>query len=143
YSFKDLLAHMNACEGHALEAYEAWEQHREIHPIVADVRYRARDVHYASTADRAHLSLPEMIDRYLSTAEKLEQLYANMSGQMWNMPYPMPQRNPNAEPVMGDVGGMLESIVVAPPRPLYRHLPVHIPDSDRYINRVRNWTKAL
>ncbi|MEM6527124.1 MAG: hypothetical protein AAF653_02455 [Chloroflexota bacterium] len=143
YSFKDLLAHMNAYEVHALDAYAAWEDGSQGHPIVADVLYRAREVHYASTADRDHLSLAEMIDLYLSTAEKLEQLYANMSGKMWNMPYPMPSRNPDAAPVMGDVGGMLESIVVAPPRPLYRHMPVHIPNVERYINRVRNRVKSL
>ena len=32
-----------------------------------------------------------------------------------------------------DLGGMLEEIIVTPPRPLYRHLPVHVPDSAAYI----------
>jgi hypothetical protein len=32
---------------------------------------------------------------------------------------------------------MLEEIIVTPPRPLYRHLPVHIPDSSEYIRSLR------
>ena len=36
-----------------------------------------------------------------------------------------------------DLGGMIEDILVLPPRPMYRHLPVHIPDAARYIRSLR------
>ena len=34
-------------------------------------------------------------------------------------------------------GGMIEGILVLPPRPMYRHLPVHIPDAARYVRSLR------
>jgi hypothetical protein len=36
-----------------------------------------------------------------------------------------------------DLGGALEIILVAPPRPPYRHLPVHIPDVEAYLHELR------
>lgn len=143
YSFKDLLAHMNAYEVHAIDVYEAFEANYDLLPIVADVAYRPREVHYASTADRDHLSLSEMIDLYISTASKLERIYANMPGELWNIPIPFPPPEPNLTQIAVEFGRVLEGIIVAPPRPLYRHLPVHIPDVDRYVRRVRARVKHL
>jgi len=32
---------------------------------------------------------------------------------------------------------MIEGVMVLPPRPMYRHLPVHIPDAKQYIHSLR------
>ena len=36
-----------------------------------------------------------------------------------------------------DLGGMIEGILVLPPRPKYRHLPVHVPDTRAYMRSLR------
>ena len=36
-----------------------------------------------------------------------------------------------------DLGGMIEGILVLPPRPMYRHLPVHVPNAAQYIRSLR------
>ena len=130
YAFKDLLAHMNAYEVHAIAALNAW-RNGEKAPIVDDIRTRGLEVHYASSEDRKHLSLHEMIDLYTDTANALEIEYANFKQEEWEQPAPFSTPRPM------NLGGMLETIVVAPPRPMYRHLPVHIPNTEAYIKRLR------
>jgi len=130
YSFKDLLSHMSAYEIWALDAYDAW-QRGEKHTVVDDIRQQGIKLHYASSEDRAHYSLQEMIEAYVSTAGALEQLYGELTDDQWEEPAPFTTLRPM------NLGGMLESIVVAPPRPMYRHLPIHIPDVDRYIAQLR------
>lgn len=129
YSFKDLLAHLHAYEVHALDALAAWRR-GEKHSIVDRVRSQGRAVHFASTADYEHLSLDEMIAAYNDTADALETVYETMDADEWAQP--APYGDPHTT-----LGGMLETIVVAPPRPMYRHLPVHIPDAARYVRRLR------
>jgi hypothetical protein len=131
YAFKDLLAHMNAYEVWALDAHNAYLQ-GEKHTVVDGIWQRGRDLHFASSGERAHLSLEEMIDMYVSTAEALEQLFGGINDDEWAQPVSFNTASPT------NLGGLLESIIVAPPRPLYRHLPVHIPDAAGYIAQLRS-----
>ena len=130
YAFKDLLAHMNAYEVHALDALAAW-RHGEKHPMVDRIRTDGLRVHYASSEDRKHLSLQEMVDSYINTTEALETVIENLTAEQWEEPAPFRTSRPM------NLGGMLESIIVAPPRPLYRHLPVHIPNTEAYVRSLR------
>ncbi|MCY4021715.1 MAG: DinB family protein [Chloroflexi bacterium] len=131
-SFKDLLAHLICYEALTLEAIAAWragEKHWVI-DAVDDVR-ASRDIHYGGIADRARLSLEEQIDEYRQTSARLESALAEMLDEQWREPAFYPTRGG------ADLGGMIESIMVTPPRPMYRHLPVHIPDSKAYIRSLR------
>lgn len=132
-SFKDLLAHLICYEALTLEAVAAWragEKHWVI-DAVDDAR-ASRDLHYGGIADRARLSLAEQIDEYRQTSAKLESALADMPDEQWRAAACYPTRRG------ADLGGMIESIMVSPPRPMYRHLPVHIPDTDAYIASLRH-----
>lgn len=132
YSFKDLLAHLTAYEVHALEALTAWHN-GEKHPV-SDAIKTGRSglrLHYASTEDRVHLTLKQMIDACLQTQDDLERAIEQIDDVAWRATAPYMTTEPT------DLGGMLEAILVAPPRPLYRHLPVHIPNVHAYIQRLR------
>ena len=65
------------------------------------------------------------------------------SARAWKRPSPILtdddwRRAPSfAMPEPTDLGGMIEGIMVLPPRPMYRHLPVHIPDAGQYIRSLR------
>ncbi len=132
YSFQDLLAHLTAYEVHALGALAAWRK-GEKHPISEEIKTGRGGlrIHYASTADYAHLSLQQMIDTCLQTQRDLETAIEQIDDTEWRDVAPYMTTEPT------DLGGMLEAILVAPPRPLYRHLPVHIPDTPAYIPRLR------
>ena len=131
-SFKDLLAHLICYEAYALEAIEAW-QHGEKHWIsdAMNLSAEGRRVHYGGIADREHLSLSEVLTEWEQTKTALEAFYADLSETEWRATASY------ATDEETDFGGMLEAIIVAPPRPMYRHLPVHIPDTERYIRRLR------
>lgn len=131
-SFKDLLAHLICYEVYALEAIDEWSIGAK-HPIIeamADYRESTR-IHYSGIAQRAHCSLDEMLEEWESTRLQLEEFLSLITEDEWRAPAPYETDEPT------DLGGMLEPILVAPPRPMYRHLPVHIPDSIAYINSLR------
>jgi hypothetical protein len=131
-SFKDLLAHLITYEAYALEAITAWQAGRK-HWISEAMQSPAqsREVHFGGIAERAPCSLAEVLDEWETTQAKLKATIGAMSDAEWTAPAPYPTEEPT------DLGGMLEAILVAPPRPLYRHLPVHIPDSAAYVRSLR------
>jgi DinB superfamily len=131
-SFKDLLAHLICYEAFALEAIDAWRQGAK-HWIGAALAsdYESMKVHYAGIADRAQLSLEAVIQQWDETQAALEAFYSDVSIEDWRAAAPY------ATDEATDLGGMLEAILVTPPRPMYRHLPVHTPDSATYIHQLR------
>jgi hypothetical protein len=131
-SFKDLLAHLITYEALAIEAVAAWRKGRQ--HWVSDAMQSpglSRDLHFDGIAQRAHCSLAEVLTEWETVQTNLEDLIGQTSEAEWRERAPYPAEGPT------DLGGMIEVIVVAPPRPLYRHLPVHIPDSAAYIDSLR------
>ena len=131
-SFKDLLAHLVCYEVYSLEAIAAWQS--KVKHWVIDAMKDPRQsikIHYGGIADRVHLSLPAQLDEYQRVSQRLEDRLASLSDEAWREVafYPTPAAT--------DLGGMVESIMVAPPRPMYRHLPVHIPRAKAYIASLR------
>ena len=131
-SFKDLLAHLVCYEAFTLAAIDDWGQGRQHWMIdaVRDAR-QSREVHYGGIAERAGTSLNEQLGEYENVSAALEDQIAALSESDWR-----------SEPAFTmsrgyDLGGMIESIMVTPPRPMYRHLPVHVPDPAAYIRRLR------
>jgi hypothetical protein len=127
WSFRDLLAHMTAYEHHALNATDAFRQ-GEKHLILDRVVGDGYRVHKESVSDYVGRSLAEMVAEYESNAEALESLVSEADDAQW--------REVAAFDANTDFGGVIERILVLPPRPLYRHLPVHIPDMDAYIRWI-------
>jgi hypothetical protein len=129
-SFKDLLAHLITYEAYALEALDEWQQGQP-HWISAAMQSpsESRAVHYGGIDDRRNHSLEAVLDEWENTQARLMQAIGELSPAEWQRPAPF---DPHT-----DLGGMLEAILVAPPRPLYRHLPVHIPDVQAYIRSLR------
>jgi hypothetical protein len=131
-SFKDLLAHLITYEAYALEAIDAWQAGRK--HWISDAMVSAqgsRDVHYGGIEARRENSLAQVLAEWDATQSQLEATISGLSDDNWHSPAPYPTNEPT------DLGGMLEVILVAPPRPLYRHLPVHIPDSAAYVRSLR------
>lgn len=131
-SFKDLLAHLITYEAYSLEALDAWKR-GEAHWIIDAMRSPAgsREVHYGGIEARRAHPLPAVLAEWEHTQAALMDAIRALTDAEWRSPAPFPTREPL------DLGGMLEIILVAPPRPVYRHLPVHIPDSQAYIRRLR------
>ena len=131
-SFKDLLAHLICYEAFTLAAIDDWQrgcQHWVI-DAVRDAR-QSRDIHYGGISERAGLSLNEQLDEYRRVSGALEERIAALSESDWC-----------SEPAFAmsraaNLGGMIESVMVTPPRPMYRHLPVHVPDAADYIRSLR------
>ena len=131
-SFKDLLAHLICYEALTLEAIaarRAGEKHWVIEAV--DDARASRNIHYGGIADRASLSLEEQIIEYRQKSAELESALADITEERWRKPAFYATRGDT------DLGGMIESIMVSPPRPMYRHLPVHIPDTKAYIRSLR------
>ncbi len=131
-SFKDLLAHLICYEAFTLAAITAWQGGRR-HWVIDAVRdpVQSRDMHYGGIAERAGTSLAEQLDEYRAVSAALEAAIAGLSDEDWH-------ESPKFQlPRDYDLGGMIESVMVTPPRPMYRHLPVHVPDTDHYIWRLR------
>lgn len=131
-SFKDLLAHLICYEVYTVEALDEWRaglKHWAI-DAVNDPR-RGREIHYGGIAERARLSLGEQLDEYRQFSGELESAIEALSEADWRMAAPY------AEGGATDLGGMIEGILVLPPRPMYRHLPVHVPDARAYIRSLR------
>ena len=131
-SFKDLLAHLICYEQYTFEAIGEWRQGREHWAIkaVKDSR-QGREIHYGGIAERAHLSLADQLTEYRQVSAELERAIEAMSEAEWR------GAAPYAADDNTDLGGMIESIMVLPPRPMYRHLPVHVPDAANYIRSLR------
>ena len=135
-SFKDLLAHLVCYEVLTLEAIASCrtgEKHWVI-DAVDDAR-ASRNIHYGGIADRARLCLDEQIDEYRQKSVELETALADMRDDQWRKKAPYPTRAGE------DLGGMIERIMVMPPRPMYRHLPVHIPDTHTYVSNLRRTSR--
>lgn len=131
-SFKDLLAHLICYEAFTLAATDDWQQGRQ-HWVIDAVRdaRQSRDIHYGGISERAGLSLREQLAEYRRVSAALEDRLAALSEAGWR-----------SEPAFAmarayDLGGMIESVMVTPPRPMYRHLPVHVPDAADYIRSLR------
>ncbi len=131
-SFKDLLAHLVCYEVYTIEAIEDWNITAKHWVIDAMQDYReGTKIHYGGISQRVSSSLIEQLEEYQTTAKQLEQILADMSDDNWRAEAFYPVDEPT------DLGGMIERILVAPPRPMYRHLPVHIPNSKAYITSLR------
>jgi hypothetical protein len=131
-SFKYLLAHLVTYEVYTLETIDEWKQRRK-HPILdllATYEGGVR-VHFGGIAERRDIPLSGVVGEWEQTQANLMQTLGNLSDDEWRSPAPFE----TAEPT--DLGGVVEFILVQPPRPLYRHLPVHIPDSQAYIRSLR------
>jgi len=132
-SFKDLLAHLVTYEAFSIEAIEMWQKGKK-HPAIDEMQSESgsRDIHYGGIENRRGLSLDEMLNEWETTQAKLMEKIRGLSLEDWH------QKAPFAYPVLLDLGGVLEIILVAPPRPPYRHLPVHIPDVHAYVRGLRS-----
>lgn len=129
-AFKDLLAHLICYEVYAIEAINDWKIKAQ-HWVIDAIVHEGIKIHYGGIADRAHLTLDEQLEECQRVYAQLETVFATLTDAEWHEKAFYPTDNPT------DLGGMIERIVVAPPRPMYRHLPVHIPDTEAYIARLR------
>ena len=131
-SFKDLLAHLVTYEVYTLETIEQWKQGIK-HPIldILDTYEGGVRVHYGGIEQRAAIPLSGVVEEWETTQAKLNQTIHTLTDDEWRGLAPYDTDEPT------DLGGIVEFILVQPPRPLYRHLPVHIPDSQAYIRSLR------
>jgi hypothetical protein len=131
-SFQDLLAHLVTYEALSIAAVEAWHK-GEVHPAINEMQSesRGRKIHYGGIESRRGCTLVQMLDEWDGTQARLMDIIRGMSDADWHEKAPFP----TAAPL--DLGGGLEIILVAPPRPPYRHLPVHIPDVGAYLRQLR------
>lgn len=131
-SFKDLLAHLVTYEAFSIEAIDDWHKGKK-HPAIDEMQSESgsRSIHYSGIENRSALSLAEMLDEWENTQAQLMEKIHSLSHEDWH------RKAPFTYPVPLDLGGVLEIILVAPPRPPYRHLPVHIPDVPAYIRGLR------
>lgn len=131
-SFQDLLAHLITYEAYTVEAVEAWTR-GEKHPIIDTLASSegSRRVHYSGIEDRRGKPLADSLAEWEETESSLMRTLNRLSDDDWRVRAPYPTDEPT------DLGGMIEAILVQPPRPLYRHLPVHIPDMRAYVQQLR------
>jgi hypothetical protein len=131
-SFQDLLAHLLTYEVLSLEMLDAWsrgEKHAAIEQMQSSEE--SRRIHYEGIESRRNLSLAEAVALCESTQDALMRALHALDDTQWH------ERAPFPTPAPLDLGGALEIILVAPPRPPYRHLPVHIPDVEAYVRSLR------
>ncbi len=132
-SFKDLMAHLVTYEVFSVEAIDDWKNGKKHHAIdEMQSESGSRNIHYAGIDNRRGLSLTEMLDEWERTQAMLMEKIHDLSDEDWH------RKSSFTYPVPLDLGGILEIILVAPPRPPYRHLPVHIPDVSAYIHKMRS-----
>jgi hypothetical protein len=131
-SFKDLLAHLTTYEAYTLEAMVEWGDRRK-HWIVDGTRSGSTDVevHYQGIATRRPYTLEKMLDEWNTTQATLEQALQDLTETDWQLAPPFE----NSYPL--NLGGMIEMVLCMPPRPPYRHLPVHVPDTDAYVRKLK------
>ena len=129
-SFKDLLAHLTTYEVLTLEALDAWQRGKK-HPAIDEMQSPADQyrIHHSGHRSSA-ASLPRRHARPIHLHPTiLTATLAKLTDRDWHTTAPFPTPTPL------NLGGVLEIILVAPPRPPYRHLPVHIPNTDAYIRK--------
>jgi hypothetical protein len=131
-SFKDLLAHLMTYEVYTLEAIEDWKQGLK-HWIsdALDSDEGSIRVHYDGIDTRRGIPLPDILEQWEQTQAELMRSLNDLTEEEWRGSAPYETVEPT------DLGGMVEAILVQPPRPLYRHLPVHIPDVGAYVRRLK------
>jgi hypothetical protein len=131
-SFKDLLAHLLTYEAYSIEAIDSWKR-GEKHWITDAMRNptESRKVHFEGIDCRRANTLKETLTEWENAKSGLMQAINALTDAEWRSPAPY------ATTESTDLGGMLEAILVAPPRPMYRHLPVHVPDSAAYVRDLR------
>jgi hypothetical protein len=131
-SFQDLLAHLITYEALSIEAVEAWRRGAK-HPAIDAMQTESggRKIHYGGIEERRGRSLAAVLDEWDTTQAKLMETLRGINEGEWF------EKAPFANPEPLDLGGVLEIILVAPPRPPYRHLPVHIPDVREYLREMR------
>ena len=131
-AFKDLLAHLLTYEAYSIEAIDAWKR-GEKHWISDAMRNptESRKVHFEGIDCRRANALANTLAEWERTQSGLMQAIGALTDAEWRSPAPF------ATSEATDLGGMLEAILVAPPRPMYRHLPVHVPDSAAYVRSLR------
>ena len=119
-------------EQYTVEAIGEWRRGQK-HWAIEAVKEprRGREIHYGGIEERAHFSLQEQLDEYRRVSGELERLIGALTEAEWR------EAAPYAGADGSDLGGMIEGIMVLPPRPLYRHLPVHVPDAAAYIRSLR------
>lgn len=132
-SFKDLLAHLVTYEAFSIEALDSWQKGIK-DPVIDEMQSESgsRHIHYSGIDNRRKLSLAEMLDEWERAQAELMEKLRNLSDKEWYQKAPFPYAVPL------DLAGVLEIILVAPPRPPYRHLPVHIPDVQAYVRGLRS-----
>jgi hypothetical protein len=132
-SFQDLLAHLITYEMFSVEAIDSWK-HGEKHWSVEAMQSPAgsKRIHYAGIEDRREMSLDAVLDQWEDTQAALMEAIRGLTDDEWRGAALYPAAVPT------DLGGILEVILVAPPRPVYRHLPVHIPDERAYVRSLRS-----
>jgi hypothetical protein len=135
WSFKDLLAHLTTYETLAVEAYRAWlngERHWSLDAVETDEG--AENIHNEGVASRRRLSLDEMILQWSQQKDILMDTLGNLNDSQWAVRAPF--ETTGQEPY--DLGGMFEALIApVTRRPIYRHLPVHIPDYTEYLRQLR------
>lgn len=131
-SFKDLLAHLMTYEVYTIEAVNDWKDGKKHWIIDALDSYEGSiRVHYDGIDERRDIPLPEILDQWEQTQAELMRTLNDLNDEEWRSPAPYETDEPT------DLGGMVETILVQPPRLLYRHLPVHIPDVGAYVRRLK------
>lgn len=136
-SFKDLLAHLVCYEAYTLEAIDDWFKSSKHWVIDAMKDYReSTNIHYGGISERAHLTLHEQLGEWKQVSTDFEDKLAHLTDSEWRCEAFYPTNEPT------DLGGMIEDIMVVGPRPMYRHLPVHIPNPDVYIASLRSSNRS-
>ncbi len=131
-SFKDLLAHLITYEAYTIQAVQAWEKGEEHFAVGAmQSEGSSRAIHYGGIEERQGQTLAETLNEWELTQEKLMTVIRGLNDAQWKEKAPYTTDEPT------DLGGIIETILVAPPRPPYRHLPVHIPDTKAYVKKMR------
>ncbi len=135
WSFKDLLAHLTTYEALAVEAYHAWlrgERHACLNQV--QTAQGSEDIHNGGVADRRHLSLQAMIDQWHENQRALTAVLEQLTEEEWQSPAPFATTDDHPY----DLGGVFEAIIApVTRRPIYRHLPVHIPEHAEYLHQMR------
>jgi hypothetical protein len=135
WSFKDLLAHLTTYETLAVEAYQAWtqgERHWSLDKV--ETSEGSEEIHNDGVASRRDLTLDEMIQQWTNQKDILMNTLAALDETQWRSTALF--ATTAQEPY--DLGGVFEAIIApVTRRPIYRHLPVHIPDYAEYLNQLR------
>ncbi len=136
WSFKDLLAHLTTYEALAIDAHASWingERHWSLNEV--ETSAGSENIHNEGVANRRHLSLDAVLDEWHANQRELTAVLENLTEEQWQSPAPF---ETTAEHPY-NLGGVFEAIIApVTRRPIYRHLPVHIPDYAEYLRQLRS-----